>query len=103
MLTKRFSKSREKKYVIGEKENGGIERFKIEKHGNGLIQCGLLGFIESSTPEYWIIDLSNSDSQWDLDEILKMDKNLNERVYLTSSAKRVSSEKVSLHHFWIVL
>lgn len=97
-------------YVIGAKKNGGIERFKIEKHGKGLNQCGLLGFIESSTPEYWletinnwIIELSNSDRQWDSDEILKIDKSLSGCVYLTSSANRVSSEKLFLHHFWVVL
>ena len=103
------SKTYKMEYVIGDKENGGIERFKIEKHGKGLSQCGLLGFIASSTPEYWletinnwILELSNNDKQWNLDEILKIDKNLNDCVYLTSSARRDLSERVLLHHFWVI-
>lgn len=41
--------TREKEYVIGKSENGGIERYKTQKHGKGLSECGLIGFIEKVT------------------------------------------------------
>lgn len=101
------SPSYEKEYVIGEKENGGIERFKIEKHGKGLPQCGLLGFIEKETPEHWlnsincwIQELSNSNPTWYDDEVLLLKENDLGCTYLLSSAHR-PSDNVLLHHFWI--
>ena len=33
-------KPREKEYVIGNTNNGGIERYKTEKHGKGINECG---------------------------------------------------------------
>ncbi len=101
------SPSYEKEYVIGEKENGGIERFKIEKHGKGLPQCGLLGFIEKETPEHWlksincwIQELSNLNPTWYDDEVLILKENDIGCTYLLSSAHR-PSDIVLLHHFWI--
>ncbi len=47
-------KSREKEYVIGTNNNGGIERYKTEKHGKGLNRCGLLGFIEKEDSIHWL-------------------------------------------------
>ena len=41
-------KKREKEYVKGDKKNGGIERFKLEKHAKGLNQCGMVGFVQQN-------------------------------------------------------
>ena len=108
ILTNRFPKIREREYVIGDNKNGGIERFKIEKHGKGLSQCGLLGFIEQDTPEYWlrtindwIVELSDPDKNWNDNEILFRRENQPDYVYLTSDAYRINSDKVILHHFWV--
>lgn len=108
ILTDRFPKDRKKEYVIGDKKNGGIERFKIEKHGKGLSQCGIVGFIENYTPDYWIktinkwiIDLSYINSDWFENEILVETSNSDNYRYSTSITKRVSSDTVLLHHFWI--
>lgn len=102
------SQTFEKEYVIGETQNGGIERFKIEKHGKGLSQCGMVGFIENFTCDYWlktinkwILDLSKIGSDWYADEILIEFENSGSCYYSTSIAKRVSSNPVLLHHFWI--
>jgi len=99
----------EKEYVIGEKRNGGIERFKIEKHGKGLRHCGLLGFIEKFSSEFWfktinswILELSRTDSSWTKNEILEIKESMPDYLYSTSTAKRISTESVLLHHFWIV-
>lgn len=100
----------EKEYVIGEKKNGGMERFKIEKHGKGLPQCGMVGFIENFTSDYWIktindwvLDLSRTDASWSNDEILVESINSDNYSYSVSQAKRYSSQPVLLHHFLICL
>lgn len=109
------SSIREKEYVIGEtlkkngiKEcNGGIERFKIEKHGKGLPECGMLGFIQSNGYDYWkntinswIEELSKSDITWNASEVLiEIETEIN-FSYLNSIAIRTEND-VKLHHFWI--
>ncbi len=102
------SQTFEKEYVIGEKQNGGIERFKIEKHGKGLSQCGLVGFVENVTCDYWlqtinkwIIELSETNADWHSDEVLVEYTNSDSYFYSISTVKRISSEPVLLHHFWV--
>lgn len=98
----------EKEYVIGKNKNGGIERFKIEKHGKELPQCGLVGFIEDFSKDYWIktindwiIELSKTDKNWSNEEILVESTYSNNCCYSNSKVKRISSEPVLLHHFLI--
>lgn len=101
--------AREKEYVIGPTNNGGIERYKIEKHGKGLNDCGLLGFIEKEDSNHWegtinnwIIDLAGIDMNWRKDEILsKIESNTN-YCYLTSISHRKTSD-INLFHLWIRL
>ena len=45
---------REKEYVIENKNNRGIERYKTEKHGKGLDECGMIGFVEEKTVTFWL-------------------------------------------------
>lgn len=101
-------KTREKEYVIGDKNNGGIERFKTEKHGKGLLECGIIGFIEDKdhthwikTINDWITTLSTASIEWKSDEILKLSEAKTEFAYLNSIAYTSSSSVVTLHHFWI--
>lgn len=75
------SKLREKEYVIGDKNNGGIERYKTEKHGKGMKLCGLFGFVENKNFNYWeqlvnnwIKDLTSIDKDWKHDEVLFKDQ-----------------------------
>jgi hypothetical protein len=101
-------KSREKEYVIGNCENGGIERFKIEKQGKGFTICGMLGFVEKETFDHWgkavnkwIKELSATNNFWNEDETLvEVEKRANYSV-LNSTVHRLSFEDVSLHHLWI--
>lgn len=99
---------REREYVIGNNKNGGIERFKIGKHGVGTSHCGLLGFINDKNTigawvkqiNSWIIDLSlDRPSIWSKEEILKKAKNSNQ---IQSMAKR-QSDTIYLHHFFVKL
>lgn len=100
--------SREKEYVIGNKNNGGIERYKTEKHGKGLNKCGLLGFVEEENFDYWnttinnwITELSETDnSNWKNDERLSMDEVNSNYCVLESIAHR-KDDDVQLTHLWI--
>jgi len=101
-------KHRKKEYVRGTtpsgNPNGGIERFKLGKHGIGLKECGLLGFIEADTPKTWlkkingwIIDLS---PKWTEDECLSLHKETKCFYQLTSNCHR-QNDTIKLHHFWL--
>jgi hypothetical protein len=98
----------ETEYVKGKTNNGGIERFKLEKHGKGLSECGMIGFIEDENCAYWktkinswIIDLANSGGFWNNGEILIELENQIDYSYLNSVADTISSKRITLHHFWI--
>jgi len=102
-------KSRKKEYIIGNKNNGGIERYKIEMHGKGLDKCGLLGFIEIEDSTYWlreinswIEDLAKVDNFWKKDEVLSNIETNSEYIILESIAHR-KSDKVQLFHLWVKL
>ncbi|MDP2413701.1 hypothetical protein [Daejeonella sp.] len=102
-------KSREKEYVIGEKNNGGIERYKTEKHGKGLYECGLLGFIEKENSSYWIKEINNwlkilseIDKNWNKDEALSESESNTEFCFLKSIARRKSGV-INLTHLWVLL
>ena len=43
-----------REYVIGNKEDGGIERFKREYHGGGLNPCGMIGYVEEKDFADWL-------------------------------------------------
>jgi hypothetical protein len=110
---------REKEYVIGENFktsgekdcNGGIERFKIEKHGFSLSESGLIAFVEKNNfvdwsikINSWIEDLSKSDSNWFPEETLKFSENdNNDYAQLISIVKINLTKEIKLHHFWITV
>lgn len=95
-------------YVFGKTKNGGIERFKIEKHGLGFDECGMIGFVEEETYAHWfsnintwIEDLSKTTSTWKLSEKLnKVQNSSSDYQYLESEVIR-SSNIMKLHHIWI--
>ena len=95
-------------YVIGDKQNGGIERFKIGKHGQGFKESGMIGFVESNTFDHWnnevnswINTLANKSDKWNTDEILNMLEKEETYGYLNSVVHRNSDDDLKLHHFWI--
>lgn len=103
--------NREKEYVIGKTNsgnpNGGIERFKLGKHGIGLNECGLIAFIEQKTNSFWfnevntwILQLAESDVTWNKDEVLRLDEEYKKEDYFISTVHR-TTDKMKLHHFWI--
>jgi hypothetical protein len=96
--------------VIGSSNNGGIQRFKTEKHGSGLDDCGMVGFVGNGTFQlwkesinHWITELSQSNNFWKENEILveaaaAIDLNF---TVLESIAYTTSQRCVHLHHLWI--
>jgi len=103
-------KSREKEYVIGIKNNGGIERYKTEKHGKGLGVGGMLGFIESETTTYWlnkintwICDQSEIDENWYPSEILIENDERSDYSFLVSTVQKTSKQEMTLDHLWITI
>lgn len=103
-------RKREKEYVIGDNNNGGIERYKTEKHGKSLSECGLLGFVEDKDFKHWNItingwigDLSKlPKTTWKSDEILSETDGNTDYCILKSIAYRASN-KVNLTHLWIII
>lgn len=101
--------AREKEYVYGTSNNGGIERYKTEKHGNGLNDCGLLGFIEKDNPKHWlttinkwILDIASTSTTWATDETLSELELQTDYCFLESIAHRKTSD-IKLVHLWINL
>jgi hypothetical protein len=102
-------KSREKEYVQGNNQNGGIERYKIEKHGKQLVECGMIAFIEEKDFDFWLIcvnkwikKLSDIDNLWRETEVLNIvEQQKDEFAYLASIAHRAYQKDIKLHHFWI--
>ncbi len=97
---------REKEYVIGHNKNGGIERFKIAKHGVGVNLCGLIGFIKDDRTandwirkiNSWIIEKCNDEPLfWSSEETLQEAPNSKDIVSL---AKR-ESDSIVLYHFFV--
>ena len=100
-------KHREREYVIGNKHNGGIERYKIGIHGKGLTECGLLGFVEKNDFNFWnksinlwIYDLTKANLDWKEDEVLSEIESNIDFCVLESIAHR-KEDDIYLTHLWI--
>ncbi len=100
--------TREKEYVVGKtamgNPNGGIERFKLGKHGAGHSHCGMLAFIEKEEYQYWLKNVNYWIAElypvWFESELLELQKNYSHYSHFKSKAKREKDE-VNLDHFWI--
>jgi hypothetical protein len=102
-------RQREKEYVIGGNNNGGIERYKTEKHGKWLSKSGMIGFVEEGSFQNWldringwIVDLSAIDKDWADDEILVLEHSNADYCFLSSIAHRNhENSNLELSHWWI--
>jgi hypothetical protein len=99
---------REKEYVIGRTQagnpNGGIERFKLERHGKGLNECGMLAYVENNSFDEWEQDINSwitsQAHPWSEEEKLKIVFKEGHTAYLDSISIRETGI-LKLHHFWI--
>lgn len=95
-------------YVIGDNKNGGIERFKIGKHGKGFHESGLIGFVESESFDHWtkeinswINNLAKTNTEWNADEILGLVHKGSLFCFLNSIVHRNSEADLKLYHVWV--
>jgi hypothetical protein len=96
-------------YVIGANKNGGIERFKSGKHGKGLNECGMIGFIEDEDFKFWFTQINQwitqavkaQPNEWSNTEILKSEKSDTHFCKSKSTIKRKVLQDLELSHFWI--
>jgi hypothetical protein len=100
---------REKEYVVGHKQNGGIERFKARKHGTGLSACGIIGFIgDNQSVDAWIEQINSwivtksleAPDMWSSSEVLTKDEKSD---YIVSFATRSPGDVIDLYHFFVPL
>ena len=100
-------KSREKEYVIGDKNNGGIERYKTEKHGRGLNECAIVGFVEKENFKHWKHTINKwidytitTNKDWKDDEILT-EKEYDTDLCILKSIVHRKDNYINLTHLWI--
>ena len=106
-------KSREREYVTGENESGGIQRFTLGLHGAKLSRAAIIAYVQKSTCSEWLVrinawiqELANSvEASWtDADSLLAIDTNNSNRSSRSvSNHSRVNCGTVSIEltHLWI--
>jgi hypothetical protein len=106
-------KHRENEYVVG--HLGGIERFKLEKHGARHDIVGMVGFIQSETISYHLVKLngfvsnlkkgeSKSILSWREDTIINTIEHCGDDLFHGMSRhQRLRLNSVLIHHLWVVL
>jgi len=114
-LTKDVSRKREDEYVTGHKETGGgIQRFKMEIHGQFHKIVGMIGYMQTGSFQDWknkinccIIELSKNPDEnglnWNINEQLETIKCDNEvkKYYAKSRHQRKTKANITIHHLWI--
>lgn len=117
--TPSYSGSQKTEYVCykDSTKQGGIERFKTNKHGNKLPFSLMVGYIQQENPNHWhtkvnewiteqIQKSSNESISWINEDMLIQDstfKNDNVITKYTSEHLRSNDEKIKLYHYWINL
>lgn len=106
-------KNREKEYVHG--KLGGIERFRLNKHGldlyGKLIGINIMiGYIEESTFDFWLDEINkwiselsiakNDNLNWSKnDNLIKLKSN---KIFKSESSHlRINNKNVKLVHYWL--
>jgi hypothetical protein len=108
------SPNRENEYITG--KLGGVQRFKLEKHGAKHESVGMVGYIQAGEIKDnldkindYITDLrlktSDGTLKWDEDKILTIfEDDISMGVcYSLSVHQRVTLSPITIHHLWIVL
>lgn len=119
-LNSALGKSREKEYVIGEyrlgkrvKNSGGIERFKNGRHGSDVQHAGIIGYIQTNTPDYWhekvnqwieeeILSPSDKKLPWKKKDLLVKEQADGGVSCYSSVSARLAGDVIKLKHFWVL-
>jgi hypothetical protein len=118
-LTNLSANVKAREYLVAtkdpDKKNGGVERFKIGKHGGDLPRCGMLGYVQSHTFVFWhssinawILEFSKQPAikpNWKRSELLQVVDVQSSTCRFSSSHSRenATSSTIHLDHFWIDL
>ena len=118
-LNSKITKVRQKEYVVGRYdkkkyiESGGIERFKKEIHGRGLVYVGMIGYVQTGDFDTWLTKINNwikeeikaptsNDLIWEEKDQLKSDKE--SKLFNTYlSQHQCKTKDISMYHIWINL
>ena len=106
----------EREYVFVDhsfKGNGGIERFKLNKHGEGLPVAMMLGYVQSNTFEYWeekvnqwLQKYSSIVQSYQNERLIRINGNTNRYQSIHLRIDYKSNQQISdiiIYHFWITV
>ena len=110
-------KTREKEYVIGNPNGGGIERFKRGDHGTDLSESAMVAYVQSETCPHWqtkvngwiqdLIDAPISKNiEWNNADLLVLESQLDTTFKYQSKNKRIhqgKTDEIQLLHYWLPL
>ena len=113
-LDRQLPRQREREYVIGTSQNGGIERFRSQAHGRNVAQGGLIAYVQSdgfayweATVNDWIRALSHEAASgatpWQPTECLHAQPSATPTVARFTSTHPRALGQISLHHLWVNL
>lgn len=126
--SKVLSGDRKEEYVLGSlskkrsKNSGGIERFKNETHGTEVFFGGMIGYLQTNDPDYWLMEINCSierqiqkpsdsglEAKWSQSDKLVADF-IHHSLFVPaillkfrSLHSRKTKPPISFRHFWIDL
>ncbi|MDR1865103.1 MAG: hypothetical protein LBR08_05965, partial [Bacteroidales bacterium] len=90
------------------KGNGGIQRFKENKHASELSYSIMIGYIQANDSNYWlnkvnewITELINTNTEFWKEEDYLRKYNSDRCDRYISKHLRKSNKSITLHHYWI--
>ena len=106
---------RKDEYVTGHKDiTGGIQRFKLEKHGKNHKIVGMIGYIQTGKSSEWLGTINKCIGNlydkidenclcWTKNEKLKTIENdeKNGRYHAKSIHPRITESHITIHHLWV--
>jgi hypothetical protein len=118
-LDAKITIKRQKEYVVGRYEDkkyidsGGIERFKKEIHGKGLLYVGMIGYMQTDDFDTWYVKINSwideevtaatsSELCWEAKDKLLFDKK--GTIYQTYVSRHECMTKdIDMYHIWVDL
>ncbi|MFN0078150.1 MAG: hypothetical protein ACKVY0_16975 [Prosthecobacter sp.] len=119
-------KDRTREYVCGDWDrakdakkpiSGGIERFKENKHGEGLPRSAMIAFVQEGTLDEWFIEVNGwinhiavtplpvSTSPWNLSDTISQseDRSNVHAEYVSTHHRAPAHAPIILRHYWVML
>jgi hypothetical protein len=114
-LSDNMEKKRKDEYVTGYKNiTGGIQRFKLEKHGKDHEIVGIIGYVQTRKCSEWLNTINNcidslcgeldeNDLCWSRKEYLKTIEydEKNGKSYSKSLHPRITKANIIIYHLWV--